>query len=107
MSRNGIGDSVPQLLMYSAIGAAAGAIGTLAIQRLLPAPVPGDGFSVRWYDPQWGEKRLDFGEDEKSALQRAITLGQQKVTGVEVIEIRAGRVVRVQPAGQPVKEVQS
>lgn len=97
---------VGTMLLYALGGAAIGTLGTIVIQRLLPPPAAGDGFSVRWLDPMAGEKRIDFGEDEKSALERAIGMVQVgKYAAVEVIEIRSGRVVRIQQAGKPVQEV--
>lgn len=104
MARDGIGDSVPSILIFGTLGAAAGAIGTLAIQRLLPEAKPGDGFSVRWLDKDGIERRADYGADEKEALARAIELAKLH-PGVEVIEIRQGVVRRVSRAGAKPQEV--
>lgn len=101
---NGIQSSVPWVLIYGFSGAVLGALGTLVIQRLLPEPKPGDGFTVRWLDATGTEKRVDFGNDEKTALERAVSLAVQ-YPGVEVIEIRQGLVARIQRAGQAPKEV--
>lgn len=90
--------------VFAMAGAALGTVGVIVIQRILPEPKPGDGFSVRWLDATGVERRLDFGENEKSALERAIKLASQ-FEGVEVIEIRQGRVVNIQKAGQAPREV--
>lgn len=104
MARDGIGDSVPGILLFGTLGAAAGAIGTLAIQRLLPEAKPGDGFTVRWLDKDGIERRAEYGQDEKGALEKAIDLGRQ-YPGVEVIEIRQGIVRKVSRAGARPQEV--
>lgn len=87
------------------IGAAAGAVGTLFIEYLIPKAQPGDGFSVRWLDPKGGSGTTNFGEDEKQALERAIALSSRGMLDVEVVEIRQGRVARAQRAGQSERKV--
>ena len=93
-----------EVLLLGAAGAIAGTLGTILITRLLPAPSPGDGWTVRTILPDGSEKRVDFGEDEKAALQEAITLAPT-APSVAVIEIRNGRIVSIQPAGQAEKAV--
>lgn len=87
-------NGVPILLLTALGAAAAGAIGTLAVQRLLPEPRPGDGFTVRWLADDGTEKRLEYGQDEKGALERALEL-KPKYPDVAVIEVRQGIVIRV------------
>jgi hypothetical protein len=97
-------DSGLKVLVYGAGGVVLGAFGTILVQRLLPEPKPGDGFTVRWLDKDGNEKRVDFGDNERTALERAVSLASQ-YSGVEIIEIRQGRVARVQAAGQTQREV--
>lgn len=96
--------SIPSTLIIGGLGTIVGAAGTLILQRILPEPKPGDGFTVRWLDNAGSEKRLDFGKDEKMALEKAVELAA-KYAGVEVIEIRQGLVVGIQRAGSAPKVV--
>lgn len=98
------GMGIPSVIAVGVLGAAAGSLGTIIVQRLLPEPKSGDGWNVRWLDKDGTEKRLSFGEDEKGALERAIALAAQ-YPGVEIVEIRQGLIKKVQQAGQPPKEV--
>lgn len=98
--------SLLEVIALGAAGAAAGALGTIFISRLLPAPRPGDGWSVRTIEADGSEKRIDFGENQAAALQEAISLAPTVPT-VSVIEIRNGSIVSIQPAGQPEKQVTS
>jgi hypothetical protein len=85
-------------------GAVLGALGTVIVSRLIPESKPGDGYSARWISGEGIERRIDFGEDEKAALQKAIDMAST-FPGVEVIEIRQGRVRAIQRAGTPLQEV--
>jgi hypothetical protein len=91
-------------VLYGLGGAILGAIGTVVVTRLIPESKPGDGYSTRWISGEGIERRIDFGEDEKAALQKAIDM-TSTFPGVEVIEIRQGRVKAIQRAGSPLQEV--
>lgn len=97
--------NTPIVILTATLSAVAGAIGTILIQRILPEPKAGDGWSVRWLDKDGIERRLDFGDDEKTALQRAIELAKERQIVVDVIEIRLGKVVKTQRSGEPLKEI--
>lgn len=98
------GTSSLEYVLYGLGGAILGAIGTVVVTRLVPESKPGDGFSTRWISGEGIERRIDFGENEKAALEKAIGMADT-FPGVEVIEIRQGRVRMIRRAGAPSKEI--
>ena len=101
---NGGGIDVFALIITAMVGAAAGGIGSILASQLFPAPSPGDGFTVRWFDDENVESRLDFGQEFDKAFKRARVL-RQRFPIVEVIEIREGRIRKVTRAGVGTVEV--
>jgi len=95
----------PWFVVMGAGAAILGAAGTILVQRLWPGPQPGDGWTVRWLREDGSESRVDFGNDEKGAVERAVQMTQRGMRDVEVIEIRSGRVIAVQRAGEGVRDV--
>jgi hypothetical protein len=90
----GGGVSVTTLVVTAVVSAAAGAIGTLLIERLLPAPAPGDGYSVRWLVNSPSPNVVDFGLDRDAAENFARSL-RDTYPDVSIVEISAGRIMKI------------
>lgn len=87
------------LLVAGVIGVVASGLGSLLVRTLIPAPVPGDGFTVRWIDDKNVQNSLGFGAAFRSAFEYAQGLvGRYPV--VEVVEVRQGNIVAITRVGQ-------
>jgi len=100
------GVQILPLVVTGILSAVAGGLGTLFITRLFPTPSPGDGYTVRWFDEQNVERRLDFGDAFREAFERAKALAA-KFPIVEVLEISQGRIISIQQAGKKAVKVES
>ncbi len=99
---NGLKDVVPTLILTGIGGSIVGAIGAIIVRELFPSPEAGDGFKVVWITADFeAVTELEFGNDEKGALEKAIEIKKKAPAGtdVSVKEVRQGIVVDTVKAG--------
>ena len=100
---NGLRPAIPVLLLGGIIGTIGGALGTLLMRLLIPIPIPGDGWAVRWIDAEdRSVTLLSYGPDEAGALKKAIEIkARSPRADVAVVNVKQGIVTSIQKAGEP------